>query len=94
MEWNNIKVAENFLRRANAIHPEEDSYSYAEDLARQDFYYECYMMCFTKEKLDELLVKVLGGDVKVPKGADASAYKSAYMDEAKKAKDAMANGKI
>jgi hypothetical protein len=89
MEWNSIKTAQQFLQQANALHPEEEkgNAGFEKLLARQDLFYECYMMCFTREKLIEFLNGAVGGNVKMPEepeGIDEARYRDAYAQEALK----------
>jgi hypothetical protein len=88
MEWNSIQMAQKFLQRANALHPEEGASEgrFEEELARQELLYECYMMSFSKEKLISFLNDAIAGKTKLPdevKLDDESRYRSAYAQEAK-----------
>jgi hypothetical protein len=82
--WDSRKIADKFLKRANAIHPEDSlgEASYESDLAKQDFYYECYMMSFTHDKLKELLDGAVQGTFKIPEKINADSYRDAYIGEA------------
>ena len=55
MVWDKFEMAQKFLRRANAIHPEDaiDAKQHDEALALQDVYYDCYMSSFSREDLIE-----------------------------------------
>lgn len=84
MSWNSIQMAQHYLSRANAIHPEEAENETIRDknLAIQDLYYECYQESFDKSRLVALLEGVLMGNVKIPKEVNEENYKRAFMDEA------------
>jgi hypothetical protein len=87
MEWNSIQMAQKFLQRANALHPEEAASEgrFEEELARQELLYECYMMSFSKEKLISFLNDAMAGKMKLPDEVelDESRYRSAYAQEAR-----------
>ena len=72
MTWDSLKMAERFLRQANALYPEEarSEGSFEEVLARQDLYYECYMNSFSKEKVVDFLNQSLNGNIKCPDEVD------------------------
>lgn len=86
MEWNNIEIAQKFLRQANALHPEEarSEGKYEEELARQELFYECYMTSFSKDKLIALLQSAVEGEIKIPEGAevDEQRYRMEYSRQA------------
>jgi hypothetical protein len=86
MAWDSIKIADKFLRQANALHPEEvrGHDSYEEKLARQDVMYECYMNAFSKDMLLTFLNKSVNGTVTIPENVDRIRYEKAYMNEARK----------
>jgi hypothetical protein len=88
MEWDKFKMAQKFLQRANAIHPEdvESSDRYNEALALQDVYYDCYMSSFSREDLIKRLEEVLTGKIEMPEeeeNLDEEKYRAAYIKEAK-----------
>jgi hypothetical protein len=84
MGWNSIAMAQKFLSRANAIHPEEedDADAQVSKQAEQDLYYECYMMSFEKSKLVEFLEKAALGTFKIPKDVDKDLYRNAFIQQA------------
>ena len=88
MEWDKIKMAQQFLSYANALHPEEarSEGRFEEELARQELYYECYMSSFTKEKLTEVLNGIVAGKVSFPEekpdDLNEEKYTKAYAQEA------------
>lgn len=85
MEWNSIQLAQQFLQRANALHPDDEPGNYDETLARQDLYYECYMTAFSKEQLGKMLEKAMHEEIKLPEEndrVDAVKYRNAYRREA------------
>lgn len=84
MAWDSIKMAQQFLQRANALHPEEDPDTYAVVLAKQELYYECYMTAFSRMEIVKMLQKAIAGDIKLPKDVDVSEYRTAYAQEAEK----------
>jgi hypothetical protein len=88
MEWDKIKIAQSFLAKANALHPEEeyDADERVKMQALQDLYYECYMSSFSKEKLGGHLDQAIKGDVKIPDEVDEQKYKTAYSRHAEKIK--------
>jgi len=88
MEWDKFKMAQKFLQKANAIHPEdaEGSDRHDEALALQDVYYDCYMSSFSREDLIKRLGEVVGGKIEMPEdeeNLDKEKYRAAYTKEAK-----------
>lgn len=87
MKWDNVKMAQTFLQKANAIHPEDASDESARDeaLALQDMNYECYISSFSRENLIRRLQEILAGRIEVSESAvDEDRYKSVYLREAKR----------
>jgi hypothetical protein len=83
--WDKFSMAQKFLQKANAIHP-EDSHDYDEALALQDVYYDCYMSSFSKEDLLKRLQEVVAGKIELPEEedeVDERKYRAVYMKEAK-----------
>ena len=86
MSWDKFKVAQKFLQRANAVHPEDedDRVRREQSLALQDVYYDCYMSSFSREELIRRLQAVVGGKVDLPDAeVNAERYRGAYIAEAK-----------
>jgi hypothetical protein len=93
MAWDSIRMAEKFLRRANAIRPEDESgVARDKESARQDLYYECYMMSFSESKVGEALNTFAEGTVEIPEDVNADVYRQSYMEEAKVAIRWLASG--
>jgi hypothetical protein len=85
MTWDSRKMADVYLKRANAIHPEEELESEKDSLlALQNLYYECYMMAFSYPKLIEMLKVSAGGKFEVPEDVNEKIYRDAYMSNAGK----------
>jgi DNA-binding NarL/FixJ family response regulator len=86
MEWDKIKMAQQFLAHANGLHPEEamDQDEACRLLALQDLYYECYISSFSREKLLEALDSALAGKIVIPKDVNEKKYREAYKAEAEK----------
>lgn len=88
MAWDKFRMAQKFLQRANAIHPEdaEGAVAHAEALAMQDVYYDCYMSSFSKEDLLKRLNDVVAGKFEMPEEEqlDESIYRETYVSEARK----------
>ena len=86
MEWDKFKIAQKFLKKANAIHPEDidDKRLHDEALALQDVHYDCYMSSFSREDLLKRLHEIIGGKIEMPEeeGIDESVYREAYTKEA------------
>lgn len=84
MEWDKFEMAQKFLRKANAIHP-EDSDDSDEALAIQDVNYECYMSSFSRESLLKRLGEMAAGDITLPEETEVNEekYRSVCIREAK-----------
>lgn len=87
MEWDKFRIAQKFLQKANAIHPEDAEVGDAHDelLAVQEVYYDCYMSSFSREDLLKRLEEVVNGKFEIPEGeeVDEGKYRAAYIREAK-----------
>lgn len=86
MNWDSVKMAQKFLQKANAIHPEDagDEKEHDENLARQDVYYDCYMSSFSRENLIKRLNEMVAGKIEMPEEeVDEEHYRSIYIREAK-----------
>ena len=87
MEWDKFKMAQQFLQRANAIHPEDsgDAAERVNALALQDVYYDCYMSSFSREDLLKRLAEVINGKIEIPEeeDLDEARYREVYMREAR-----------
>ena len=99
MEWDKFRMAQKFLQRANAIHPEEADGSVArsEALAVQDVYYDCYMSSFNREVLLKRLSEVSDGKIEIPEEAediDEPVYKARYLKEAQNIATAIEKGEL
>lgn len=88
MAWDKFKMAQKFLQKANAIHPEEmrDGPDHVDALARQDVYYDCYMSSFSKEDLLKRLQEITEGKIEMPEEVeiDEVRYKTTYLQEARR----------
>lgn len=95
MEWDKFEMAQKFLRKANAIHP-EDSDDADEALAIQDVYYECYMSSFSRESLLKRLGELAGGDITLPEETEVNEekYRSVCIREAKAILLSVENGNV
>ena len=86
MSWDKFKIAQKFLQKANAIHPEDadDTARHDEALALQDVYYDCYMSSFSKADLLKRLEEVVGGKIEMPEDqpVDEEKYRATYVKEA------------
>lgn len=86
MGWDKFKMAQKFLQRANAIHPEDsdDKLQRVDALALQDVYYDCYMSSFSREDLLKRLSEVISGKIEMPEEEvdDADRYRATYIKEA------------
>lgn len=86
MEWDKFKMAQKFLQRANAIHPEDsdNTIQQVDALALQDVYYDCYMSSFSREDLLKRLAEIVSGQIELPEEevADEDRYRATYMKEA------------
>ena len=87
MEWDKFKMAQRFLQKANAIHPEDadDEPGRVNALARQDVYYDCYMSSFSREDLMKRLATVIDGNFEMPEedDVDEAQYRATYISEAR-----------
>lgn len=87
MEWDKFAMAQRFLRKANAIHPDdsEDADAREEALAVQDVNYDCYMSSFSREQLLKRLGEIISGQIELPEETkvDEDKYRAAYIKEAK-----------
>lgn len=87
MEWDSVKMAQAFLQKANAIHPEEagNKKGHDEALALQDIHYDCYMSSFSRENLIKRLQEILAGKIELPETeVDEERYRLVYLREARK----------
>lgn len=85
MSWDKFKIAQKFLQKANAIHPEDehDPVQREKLLAIQDVYYDCYMSSFSREDLVKRLREVVDGKIEMPETeVDAERYRANYIREA------------
>ena len=95
MSWDKFKIAQKFLQKANAIHPEDEhDISRREmSLALQDVYYDCYMSSFSREDLIKRLQEVVGGKIEMPEEeVDGEKYRDHYIREAKVILDSIERG--
>lgn len=80
-------MAQRFLQKANAIHPEDsdDSLHRVDALALQDVYYDCYMSSFSREVFMKRLAEIISGKFEMPEEEvdDEDRYRSTYMAEAR-----------
>lgn len=80
-------MAEKFLQRANALHPEEAENEPLRQrtLALQNVYYDCYMSSFSREDLLIRLEQIISGKIEMPEEdeVDEQAYKQTYATEAR-----------
>lgn len=87
MAWDKFKMAQKFLQRANAIHPEDsdDKLQRVDALALQDVYYDCYMSSFSREDLVKRLAEIISGKIEMPEEEvdDPERYREKYIKEAK-----------
>ena len=98
MEWDKFRMAQKFLQKANAIHPDDSNDGRARDeaLAMQDVYYDCYMSSFSREDLLKRLADVIAGRFEMPEEDDVeeSVYRTTYVKEAQKILTAIENGEF
>ena len=98
MEWDKFRMAQKFLQRANAIHPEDVDGSGARSasLAMQDVYYDCYMSSFSRDVLLRRLEEVADGKFELPETeeVDESVYKATYIREAGKIFKSIESGEL
>lgn len=88
MEWDKFKMAQKFLQRANAIHPEDEETATRREkaLARQNVYYDCYMSSFGRKDLMQRLHEIIGGNIEMPEDEEnlnEGQYRETYVEEAK-----------
>lgn len=98
MEWDKFKIAQRFLQKANAIHPEEahDEPGRVNALARQDVYYDCYMSSFSREDLMKRLKTVIDGNFEMPEedDVDEAQYRATFISEARVVLASVEKGEI
>lgn len=86
MAWDKFRMAQKFLQRANAIHPEDadGETAHAEALAMQDVYYDCYMSSFSREDLLKRLNDIVAGKFEMPEEGEIEeeVYRATYIKEA------------
>jgi hypothetical protein len=82
MEWDRIRMAQQYLQKANGIRTEAGDCDYDEKRALQDLFDECYVASFSREKLVDLLAASCQGNFKIPEDVDAERYRKAYVREA------------
>lgn len=87
MEWDKFQMAQTFLQRANAMHPEDaqNGAEHEQALAVQNVYYDCYMSSFSREALIGRLQQIIGGDIEMPEdeeNLDEATYRKNYIREA------------
>lgn len=87
MTWDKFRMAQKFLQKANAIHPEDsrDETGRHVAMALQDVYYDCYMSSFSREDLIKRLAEVVAGKFELPdeEELDESVYRATYIREAR-----------
>jgi hypothetical protein len=88
MEWDKFRMAQKFLQRANAIHPEDagSADQFNEALALQDVYYDCYMSSFSRADLIRRLGEIAEGKITLPEEekVDEEKYRAVFAKEAQK----------
>ena len=98
MEWDKFKIAQKFLQKANAIHPEDAAGSalHARALALQDVNYDCYMSSFSREDLLKRLGDIVNGNITMPEEeeVDEPQYREVYVREAKAILSAIESGQF
>lgn len=91
-------MAQRFLQKANAIHPEDadDEPARVNALARQDVYYDCYMSSFSREDLMKRLAIVIDGNFEMPEedDVDEAQYRATYISEARVVLASVEKGEI
>lgn len=91
-------MAQKFLQKANAIHPEDigDSVAQVDALALQDVYYDCYMSSFSREDLLKRLGEVIAGKIETPEEEDIDEvrYKATYIREAQTILTSLERGEL
>lgn len=97
MEWDKFRMAQKFLQKANAIHPEDavgrDQFN--EALALQDVYYECYMSSFSRADLIKRLEEIVAGKITMPEEqeVDEEKYRASFAKEARRILASLEAGK-
>lgn len=98
MTWDKFRMAQQFLQKANAIHPEDEDENTMRDkaLALQDVYYDCYMSSFSREALLKRLADVLDGKFEMPdeEDVDEGVYRATYIREARSITTLIENGQL
>jgi hypothetical protein len=98
MTWDKFRMAQRFLQKANAIHPEDERENALRDeaLALQDVYYDCYMSSFSREDLLKRLTDVVDGDFEMPdeENVDEAVYRATYIKEARILMTSIENGEL
>jgi hypothetical protein len=98
MDWDKFKIAQKFLQKANAIHPEDSDNIDQHDraLALQDVHYDCYMSSFSREELLKRLREIVSGKIELPeeKKIDELKYKETYKKEAASILASIENGQF
>jgi len=98
MDWDKFKIAQKFLQKANAIHPEDEEDGDRRDrsLALQDVYYDCYMSSFSRKDLIKRLEEIVAGKIELPEEEEVNAdkYRTAYTQEAQKILSSLMRGEF
>ena len=98
MMWDKFRMAQRFLQKANALHPEDEHENAVRDevLALQDVYYDCYMSSFSREDLLKRLAEVVDGKFDVPdeEDIDEAVYRATYIKEARIIMTSIENGEL
>lgn len=98
MNWDKFKIAQKFLQKANAIHPEDSGRKDLHDrsLALQDVYYDCYMSSFSRNDLLKRLQEIIAGNIELPEAqvVDEIKYKEAYANEARSILSSIESGEF
>ena len=98
MLWDKFRMAQRFLQKANAIHPEDEHENSVrtEALALQDVYYDCYMSSFSREDLLKRLADVIDGKFEMPDEDDVNeaSYRAAYIREARTIMSSIEKGEL
>lgn len=98
MEWDKFQMAQKFLQKANAIHPEDCDSGHQHDraLALQDVYYDCYMSSFSREDLIVRLGQIIDGKIELPEEQEVNeeTYKEAYVSEARRVLSSVERGQF
>ena len=90
-------MAEKFLQRANALHPEdaESEPLRQRTLALQNVYYDCYMSSFSREDLLIRLEQIVAGKIEMPEEEDSldeKMYRATYAKEAQRILSSIEDG--